>query len=254
MKIKLFTGIFLTIFILIGCEKIGSSSFSCPPKEKFQQVLNMLQPGILIESIQKSPIDGLCEVTIQVSPDQKGIFYVDAKGQYVISGRILDLEKKKDLTAERLETLNLRILSPQELSELEKRVSFTYGNSSNFVYFITDPDCSFCKKAENILDQLVKEGKISVKVILYPLETLHPQAKKKAISLLCDKKGFEELKKGYQSKNLCSEGERKVSETINFLSNNLKIRATPTFVFPDGEIKTGLLNPETILNKFRKSS
>lgn len=48
----------------------------------------------------------------------------------------------------------------------------------------------FVKKAENVLDQLVKEGKISVKVVLYPLEALHPQAKSKAIALICDKKGF----------------------------------------------------------------
>lgn len=109
--------------------------------------MNTFQPGISINDIQKSPIEGLCEVTIQVSPEQRGIFYVDAKGQYIISGRILDLEKKKDLTAEKLEVLNRRILSSQELSELEKRVSFTYGNSPNYVYFITDPDCPFCKKS-----------------------------------------------------------------------------------------------------------
>ncbi|MCS7279503.1 MAG: DsbC family protein [Thermodesulfobacteriaceae bacterium] len=254
MKFRILVGILMVIFSLMACDKIGSSSLNCPSKDKFQQVLSTFQPGISIDNIQKSPIDGLCEVTIQVSPEQKGIFYVDSKGQYIITGRILDLEKKKDLTAERLEAVNRRFLSSQDMSELEKRVAFTYGNSSNYVYFITDPDCPFCKKAENVLEQLVKEGKISVKVVLYPLEALHPKAKNKAIALICDGKGFEELKRGYESKNQCAEGEKKVSETISFLSNNLKIRATPTFVFPDGEVKMGFLNSETILNKFKKGS
>lgn len=253
MKFRILVGILMAIFFLMACDKIGSFSLNCPSKDKFQQVLSSLQPGIVIENIQKSPIDGLCEVTIQVSPEQKGIFYVDSKGQYIITGRILDLEKKKDLTEERLEALNRRFLSLQELSELEKKVAFTYGNSSNYVYFITDPDCPFCKKAEKVLEPLVKEGRISVKVVLYPLEALHPRAKNKAIALICDKKGFEELKKGYESKNQCAEGEKKVTETISFL-NSLKIRATPTFVFPDGEVKMGLLNSETILNKFKKDS
>lgn len=255
MKLKVWMVFLGIIFSLVACDKIGSTSFNCPSKEKFQQIVQSLQPGIQVSDIQKAPMEGICEVIVQFSSDeQKGVFYVDSKGQYLILGRILDLEKKKDLTAEKLEALNRKFLSPQELSELEKRVAFTYGNSPNYIYFITDPDCPYCKKAENILDELVKEGRISVKVVLYPLEVLHPKAKGKAISLICDRKGFIELKKGYESKNQCSEGEKKVQDTISFLSNTLKIRATPTFVFPDGEVKVGLINHEFILNKFKKGS
>ena len=97
---------------------------------------------------------------------------------------------------------------------------------------------------------MVNEGKITVKVILLPLERLHPNAKAKAVSLVCDKKGFKELMNGYKSSNQCEIGKKKIHKNIKFLIKELKIRATPTFVFPDGEVKSGLINETYIMSKF----
>ena len=227
-----------------------SSSNECPKKEDIEKKLNIVKQGLSIKKIEKSPIPGLCEVIVNLPDNQKGIFYIDSTGKYIVSGSIIELKTFKNLTQKKLQAINKRVLSKEDLSKLDEMADIVYGDSKNVVYLITDPDCPYCKKAENILNKMVNEGKITVKVILLPLERLHPNAKAKAVSLVCDKKGFKELMNGYKSSNQCEIGKEKINKNINFLINNLKVRATPTYVFPDGEMKAGVINETYIMSKF----
>jgi thiol:disulfide interchange protein DsbC len=217
-----------------------------------QKILNQIQPGIKVLSIKKIKVAGLCEVVIKFGGTRKSLFYTDSTGRYIITGRIFDLVTKRNITGERLAELNKRFLNKKQLAKLDKMVDFTYGNSSRAIYFIVDPDCPYCKRAEAIINQLVQEGKLKVKVILLPLERLHPQAKKKAVAIICDKKGFKGLLMSYSSENQCKSGKDKIKRNIKFLMNELKIYATPTFVFPDGEIRSGVLPRYYILDKLKK--
>lgn len=243
----------LVSLLFFSCKGGVSQSFNCPKIEDFQKTLDTIQKGISLEKIEKSPLAGLCEVIVKLSDTDKALFYTDSKGQFIVSGNIIELSSKKNLTSEKLALLNKRVLPKETLQELEKVVSFTWGTAPASIYFITDPDCPFCKKAEAVLEELVKAGKLSVKVILFPLEPLHPEAKAKSISILCDNKGFEGLKNGYLSKNQCAEGTKKINDSIQ-LMQKLGVRGTPTFVFPDGEMKSGVLPAEFILNKLGKTS
>ena len=250
LNFKIFFVLFFSFLFFLSCNSVKSSSNNCPKKEDIEKNLNIIKQGLSIEKVEESPIPGLCEVIVNLPNTQKGIFYIDSTGRYIVSGSILDIKTFKNLTQEKLQAINKRILSKEALSKLDKMTDIVYGNSKNVVYFITDPDCPYCKKAENILNKMVTEGKIMVKVILLPLEALHSDAKVKAISLLCDKKGFKELMNGYKSSNQCEIGKKKINENINFIINELKIRATPTFVFPDGEVRSGLINEAYIMSKF----
>ncbi|MFN3504795.1 MAG: DsbC family protein [Caldimicrobium sp.] len=242
--------IMVGMFVLFSCKggisEIGKSN--CPKVEDFQKVLDTLQKGISLEKIEKTPVSGLCEVVIKLSDIDRAIIYTDSTGKFLISGNIIEIGTKKNLTSDRLALLNKRILNAEQMKELEKVVAFTWGKAEKYVYLITDPDCPFCKQAESILEDLVSKGLISVRVILFPLEQIHPQAKEKSISILCDNKGYEGLKSGYLSKNQCEKGKAKVEESIN-VAQKIKVRGTPTFIFPDGEMKSGVLPAEAILSK-----
>lgn len=233
-----------SLFFLISCKGGVSQSFNCPKKEDLQKTLDTIQKGLVLEKIENSPIAGLCEVVVKLSETDRALFYTDQKGQYVVSGNIIELSTKKNLTSEKLALLNKRVLGKDALAELEKVVAFTWGNGENTLYLITDPDCPFCKQAESILEELVKAGKVTVKVILFPLEAIHPEAKAKAISIICDQKGYEGLKTGYKSKNQCATGSQKVEETLS-LMQKLGVKGTPTYVFPDGEMKSGVMPAES---------
>ncbi len=232
--------------------------FSCPSTITFQNRLYKLQPKfrsiIKVLKINPSPVKGICEVVLRVGKFQKALVYTDSSGRYLISGKIIDLKTKTDLTKEKLLALNKIILNKKMLKKLDSLVDITYGKGKKVFYFITDPKCPFCKRAEQIVYKVVKEAKnVKVKVILFPLERIHPGSKKRCVSLICDKKGYKALLSGYESSNQCKTGKEKIEENIDFLIKDLHITAVPAFVFPDtGEVKLGIMSEKDLLKRLEE--
>ncbi len=234
--------IILLLALFLGSQIVWADK-GCPAPDKLKETLKILfsRQDFKIASVRPAPVAGLCEVIIEARGSKK-LTYVDASGRYLVVGRIIDIKARKDLTQERVTELNR--LSPAKLKELENLVAFSVGKGPE-IFLITDPDCPHCKRAERILLPLAQEGKIKVKVILFPLEALHPKAKEKAVAIICDGKGLSALIEGYQGKQ-CQKGLEKVEKAIATLPK-LGIRATPTYIFPDGRMISGVLNAEQLL-------
>ncbi|NPA49948.1 MAG: DsbC family protein [Thermodesulfobacteria bacterium] len=240
---KRFGILFLFLAVLfLGAQAVLANK-SCPDPAELKETLKTLfaKQDFKVASVGPAPVEGLCEVILEAQGGKK-LTYVDKNGRYLVVGRIIDIKARKDLTQERVTDLNR--LSPAKLKELEELVAFSVGKGPE-IFFVTDPDCPHCKRAEKILLPLAKEGKIKVKVILFPLEALHPKAKEKAVAIICDGKGLEALIEGYQGKQ-CEAGLKKVEKTIATLPK-LGIRATPTYIFPDGRVISGVLSAEQLL-------
>ena len=159
-------------------------------------------------------------------------------GRYLILGaNIFDLKEKRDLTYEATEG-NLK-LDPKVFRELDRFVAFTQGSGDRTVYLITDPDCPFCKQLEKTLKKLTEAGKIRVKVLLFPLIDFHPNAKDRAVSIICDnKRTLDALIGNYQSQNRCPRGEELVERTIEKLSE-LGAQGTPILILDNGKVIKG---------------
>ncbi len=220
----------------------------CPSAQEVKKGLEKLFPRasqLTVESVKPSKVPGFCEAVLHAQGPFRNIVYVDQKGRYAFIGQLLDLKEGQNLTRKRL--IELSKLTKEQLKKLDSLVAFVEGKGPKTIYLITDPDCPFCKKLEKTLQELIKEGKVTVKVIMFPLERLHPKAKEKAISIICDKKGLAELLAGYTSSNQCEEGKKKVEEAQRFLGS-LGVRGTPTMVLSDGRMLRGAL-PKAQLEK-----
>ncbi len=242
------TALSLIFFFSFRAYSRTKAQTSCPSLSLIKKRIGSLGKGITLLRVKKIQVPGLCEVVVKLPNNRKSLFYVDSSGTYLILGRIIDLVKRKDLTNPELRLLNKITFTPSMLKELDKYVAFSYGHSPKVVYMITDPQCPFCKMAEKYLKKLADEGKVTIKVVLFPLEQIHPGSTKKAVSLICDKKGFTELMKGYSSANQCEAGKEKVKKTVKFLREH-GISATPTFIFPNGEVEEGL--SKRVINKIK---
>ena len=241
---------FLKLTGILIC--IAATAWACPPPKEVQKNLKKIsRQNIKVLSVTPAPIKGLCEVTIQQG-NRKGITYIDENGKYLIAGRIVELESRRDLTGERIAELNRVKLSPSQIQKLRKYVAFSAGQGPE-IFLITDPDCPFCKRAERILWDLILEKKVKVNVVFFPLEKLHPQAKRKAISMICEKKGFDALLIPYNGTKTCPEGQKKVEEGIQFVKT-LGVRGTPTYVLPSGLTHSGVLSKEKLLKLLQNAS
>ncbi|QJA05410.1 DsbC family protein [Thermosulfurimonas marina] len=243
---------FLLVIVLLGGSPLYASKekTDCPGVKTVSGLLHQLSSQeVQVLSVRPSPVKGLCEVVVQQN-GRKGVTYVDLTGKFLVLGRLIEISTKKDLTGARIQELNKIVLSPEKIKELRKYVAFSAGQGPE-IFLITDPDCPFCRKAEDILWPLVQKKKIRVNVVFFPLDRLHPEAHRKAVALICEKKGFEDLVAGYSGNATCPEGENKVTQGQKFLLS-LGIRGTPTYIFPSGETHSGVLPAERLLEMVKK--
>jgi len=191
-------------------------------------------PSLPIDAIRPSVINGLYE--LQVGGQ---IFYSDRTGKYLIaSGHIFDVTSHADLTAKRLEEIN-----KIDWSSLPLNQAIVSGDPDGLpVAIFTDPECPYCKKLEISL-----KGSTGIKfyTFLFPLESIHPQARAKSESIWCSKNQHETmLQVMLEGKTLpkatCS---TPIAKNIA-LARELGINGTPTIISGDGRKFSG--NPKQL--------
>lgn len=68
-------------------------------------LLKDLDPNVKVMAVKAGPVEGLWEVDIE-SGGKKLVVYVDNSKKYLISGPIIDIKARRNLTQERLEEIN----------------------------------------------------------------------------------------------------------------------------------------------------
>jgi len=113
-----------------------SSSCSKIKKDDLRLLLKNLAPDIGILEIGTAQIEGLCEVAIETK-GRKGILYTDPATKYIISGSILEIATKTNLTQERLVDLNRVDVSQ---IPLDNAILMGDKEAKHRVIVFTDPD------------------------------------------------------------------------------------------------------------------
>jgi thiol:disulfide interchange protein DsbC len=216
---------------------------ACPSRETVQQILGKipLPKGISVIKIQPGSVLGFCEVQVNFR-GQNRILYTDPKGEFLVIGSIFKSSDGTNITKEAIADLNR--FTDSDFRHLEDLAAFTVGSKGKTVYFVTDPQCPYCKKAEGIVAHMAEAEELQLKVLLFPLG-FHKGAKEQCISIICDNKGLEGLDSGYESENQCQEGKTKIEDTLRFLKQK-GITGVPTYIFTDGRYHSGVLKEEAI--------
>ena len=136
-----------------------------------RQALQKKYPKVAIESLARTPIPGLYELYADGD-----ILYVDEKANHlIVGGRIIDANRRTDLTAERL-----NVLSAVKFDQLPLDLAFkkVLGNGSRKLAYFTDPNCPYCKQIEPTLNKLEN---VTLYVFLYPVLGEDSHEKSKAV-------------------------------------------------------------------------
>ena len=201
-----------------------------------EQRLKERYPATRIERVQASEIPGLYEVMMGRNPA-----YTDVTGRYFVFGHLFDLQTQRDLTAERLETQQRVAFADLPLSDAIKTVR---GHGERVLALFSDPDCPYCRQLEG---ELAKVGNVTIYTFAYPLESLHPQAKDKAVAVWCaaDRaRAWADLMKSGNAPagRACAHPiERNIA-----LAQRLGIQGTPTLLSADGRLLPGAATSERI--------
>ena len=95
------------LMLLVG---IAPSSFAKPAKcniskEEAFEILKGFDPKAKVVGVQQSPVEGLCEVSLNVG-DKKVLIYMDSSKKNLVLGSIVDVKTKVNLTQQRMTDMN----------------------------------------------------------------------------------------------------------------------------------------------------
>lgn len=226
-----------------GAEGCGSDCTACHSfkKEEAQGLLKELAPDINVVDVAPAPVRGLFQVFVKKGKED-GVVYVDYSKKYVVSGAIIDVGRRRDVTREQLEDrkqVNVAAIP------LENALVMGNRNGTRKLYVFTDPECPFCAKFHEELTAMVKEDKdLLVYIFLYPLE-IHPDSLWKTDTIVCaSKKSMERalqlLEDSFAKKTLEKEAcGIEYGKSAKKLANELGLAMTPSIVLADGKVVFG---------------
>ncbi|AJG22228.1 DsbC family protein [Cupriavidus basilensis] len=200
------------------------------------QALKERYPKTEFSRIRAAEIPGLYEVSMG-----KNVAYFEASGRYALFGHLYDMNSQVDLTAQREQSLQVINVDMLPVADAIKTVR---GKGSRALYVFSDPDCPFCHQLEASLKGL---DDVTIYTFLYPLEGLHPDAKKKSAAIWCakDRAGAWDAWMGAKvlpaPRSCATPVERNLA-----LGAKLGVEGTPTIFAADGRKLVGAASTQRI--------
>ncbi|MBF0565828.1 MAG: DsbC family protein [Nitrospirae bacterium] len=228
-----------------GCD---SNCANCHKltKEEATELIKAFDPKASVENVQQAPSKGLWELTVK-GEKGKGIVYLDYSKGNLISGQIIKIKTKKNLTAEKLSDIQ-RV----DISTIPIQNALYLGDTKakHILIVFTDPDCPYCRNFHKEINETLKKRKdVGFYIVLYPLTPIHPDSYRKSKTIICEK-SIKLLNEAVEGKAIpdpkCDT--RVIDENIK-LAEKTGITGTPTVIMPDGRIVRGALKMEDILKK-----
>jgi thiol:disulfide interchange protein DsbC len=217
-------------------------------KDEAANVLKDIAPDIKILEIRPIPLKGLWEIAAE-GKGQKVVLYVDFSKKYLISGNLVDIKTKANLTQERSSEIN-----KTDVSQIPLDDALVMGDkdAKSRVIVFTDPDCPYCEKLHQEMKKVIEKRKdIAFAIKMFPLP-FHKGADVKAKAIVCEK-SLALLDDAFAKKPLpAPKCDTKAIEENIKLAEKLGIRGTPAIILPSGNIIPGYKDADSLIGLIDK--
>ncbi|MDY0308487.1 MAG: DsbC family protein [Castellaniella sp.] len=197
-------------------------------------------PGIHVDAVRVTPMNGIFEV--QVGMD---LLYTDAQVDYVLQGSMIDAHARRDLTAERLESLQQVAFDSLPLDQAIKQVK---GTGARKIAVFEDPNCGYCKQLHRTLEDV---DDITVYTFLFPILT--PDSTTRSRDIWCAADRAKAWKAWMLDGQDPAKAECDTPIQANLaLGRQLNVRGTPALFFADGSRINGALPLKALEKKLNE--
>lgn len=128
--------------------------------------------GAPVQSIAPGPIPGLYEVVIK-----DNVLYIDATGEYLFDGQILQVATRQSLTEQRRQAHERAMTPEMDIAKLDlgDAIKTVYGQEKpgRFIVTFEDPQCGFCKRLHQTL-----QGLTDLVVYTFQVSFLGPESRR----------------------------------------------------------------------------
>lgn len=237
-------------FMKEGCG--GGECVDCHSLTREEAVTLLSGTVDNVLKVEPSTVGGLWVVDI-VKGGQKWPVYIDFSKKYLISGQIIRIATKENVTESRYQRMNTVDVSSIPLTD-----AIVIGNpkAKRRIIEFSDPDCHFCAKLHAEAKKLVAANPdVAFYVKLYSRNN-NRQTVEKIHSIFCGKQDApKRMDDAFAGRPLPKPTCRTsaVEETA-LLARQLRLRGTPTMILPDGRIINGYRDADTIFKLLNEQS
>ena len=196
-----------------------------------------------VNSVEFAEVPGMW--VAEVEKDQNKLpVYIDFSKKYLLSGNLIRLNDKQNLTRQRSVRMNSVDVSTIPLADA---LLLGKPSAKTKVIVFTDPECPYCRKLHEELKEVTRrDPEVAFLIKLFPLK-MHPNAYDISKSIVCNN-SMEYLELSFSGKPVPAPScEIPVVDQTIALAEELGIRSTPTLVLPDGRVVPGYRKAEAIL-------
>ncbi|HEY2345220.1 MAG TPA: thioredoxin fold domain-containing protein [Xanthomonadaceae bacterium] len=227
-----------------AATKAPAATVATPPGEAaVRKAIESFAKGVKVESVRASPVPGLMEV--DTSDD---IVYVTEDGKYLMTGNIVDVAAKRDLTEATRAAWRHNLLKNVTPAQM---IAFAPPHPKYTVTVFTDVDCGFCRKLHSQIADYNKAG-IAVDYLFFPRTGIGSESYDKAVSVWCAsdrRQALTDAKKGLPLRKLnCT---NPVTMDYN-LGLKVGVDGTPAIYAADGTQIGGYLTPAEMKTRLDK--
>ncbi len=206
-----------------------------------KELLLATQPEMQIDTVSKSPVDGLYEVTthggqtIYVTPDAR--FFIPGDLYEAHSDGLVNLGESKR-----------NVIRKEKIAALDEKDMVVYeakGDRKATLTVFTDVDCPYCRKLHAEVEALNEMG-IAVRYLAFPRTGLNTETHFKMISTWCadDRQAMmTSAKRGGEIPK--AECENPIASQYQ-LGREVGVTGTPALVLEDGTILPGYVPAATL--------
>ena len=226
----------LTAAALFGAA-LANVALADGHEEKIRAAFARVIPGLTVDGIRPSPVEGLYAVTAG-----HRIFYMSGDGENLISGDFYDLKTRTNLTDEHVATVRRDAL--KGLGD-ERTVAYAPEETKHTVTIFTDIDCPYCRKLHQEMDAYHAAG-IKVRYLLYPRAGIGSPSYDKSVSVWCADDRNAAMDKAKRMEAIDSKRcDNPVADHLA-LGEVFGIRGTPAIVLENGEVIPGYVPAERL--------
>lgn len=208
-----------------------------------EERIRALAPNATSIAISETPIEGI--LMVQVSGD---IVYATADGQYLIQGRVVNMDTREDLTEGAKIEIRRELLAGMDTS---KQIAFSPENPDYELTVFTDIDCGYCRKLHAQVEEYNDSG-ISIRYMAFPRAGIGSHSYEKAVSVWCatdQQQALTLAKQGSEPDPL--QCENPIAEQYQ-LGIALGVTGTPALLTSDGTLIPGYVPPEQLRARLDK--
>ena len=206
--------------------------------ERIQAALQTLAPGMKVDGIAPSPIQGFMEVAVGAR-----VLYVSIDGKQLLQGSLIDIASRESLTQASEARLRRGMLA--SVGE-DTGILFAADKPKYEVTVFTDIDCGYCRRMHSEIAEYNRLG-ISVNYLFYPRAGIGSESYQKAVNVWCAPDRRKALTEAKAGKEL-PQGDCTSPVTKDFdLGRRIGLDGTPAIYDASGTQLGGYVPPAEML-------